>query len=294
MNQVKISGFTIIKNAVINNYPIVEAIQSVLPVVDEMIVLIGDCEDETEKLIQSINNPKIKIHHSVWNKNLKKGGVVLADETNKAFQLINPKSTWAFYIQGDEVIHENGYENILQACEKYKEDKKVEGLLFKYIHFYGTYDYVGDSRKWYNREIRIIRNDKNILSYKDAQGFRYLGKRKLNVKLIDAYVHHYGWVKSPEQMMKKLQEQEKYWEVVKKGKDKPASNSFNFEDNYDSLQRFTGTHPKVIQKRIEEKKWQIELDTSKKVMNFKKRFMYKLEQLTGKRFFDFKNYKILK
>ncbi len=294
MNQVKISGFTIIKNAVINNYPIVEAIQSVLPVVDEMIVLIGDCEDETEKKIQSINNPKIKIHHSVWNKNLKTGGVVLADETNKAFQLINPESTWAFYIQGDEVIHEKGYENILQACEKYKDDKKVEGLLFKYIHFYGTFDYVGDSRKWYNREIRIIRNDKNILSYKDAQGFRYFGKRKLNVKLIDAFVHHYGWVKSPEQMMKKLQEQDKYWATVKKGKDKSASNSYDFEDNYDSLQRFTGTHPLVIQKRIHEINWHIELDTSKKVMNLKKRFMYKLEQLTGKRFFDFKNYKILK
>ena len=48
----KISGFTIIKNAIINDYPIVEAITSILPVVDEMIVLVGDSTDATREIIQ--------------------------------------------------------------------------------------------------------------------------------------------------------------------------------------------------------------------------------------------------
>ena len=161
----KIAGFTIIKNAVINDFPIVEAIKSVLPVVDEMIVLIGDSTDETIALIESIGDPKIKIHHSVWNKNLRKGGAVLADETNKAFQLIDEKYTWAFYIQGDEVVHEKYHPAIRNACENYAFDREVQGLLFKYKHFYGTYDYVGDSRKWYGHEIRIIRNNKSISAY---------------------------------------------------------------------------------------------------------------------------------
>ncbi len=156
----KISGFTIIKNAVINDYPIVEAIRSILPVVDEMIVSIGQSEDNTEELIRSIDSPKIKIHHSVWDMSLRKGGKVLAVETNKAFQLISPDSTWAFYIQGDEVVHEKYHAIIREAALKYKNDQKVEGLLFRYLHFYGTYDYVGDSRKWYDKEIRMIRNDK--------------------------------------------------------------------------------------------------------------------------------------
>src|SRR3978361_1653931 len=98
----KISGFTIIKNAVINDYPIVEAITSILPVVDEMIVLIGDSSDATKELVQSINSEKIKIFDSVWDQSLRKGGEVLAVETNKAFALIDPQSTWAFYIQADE------------------------------------------------------------------------------------------------------------------------------------------------------------------------------------------------
>lgn len=288
----KISGFTIIKNAVLNDYPIVEAIQSILPVVDEMVVLIGDCEDDTEGLIKSINSDKIKIHHSVWNPNLRKGGEVLADETNKAFQLIDPASTWAFYIQGDEVVHENYYNNILAACKKYENDTRVEGLLFKYVHFYGTYDYVGDSRKWYNKEVRIIRNDKKISSYKDAQGFR-VGNEKLKVKEVDAYVYHYGWVKSPEQMMKKQKNVGTFWyndEELKGYLEQP--DYFNFE-NYDSLALFKETHPSVMKNRIGKKNWKVNLNLSQKKFSFKDGLLYKFEKITGIRLFDFKNYKII-
>ena len=128
----KIAGFTIIKNAVVNDFPIVEAIKSILPVVDEMIVLIGDSTDATIALIESIGDPKIKIHHSIWDASLRKGGTVLAVETNKAFELINPASTWAFYIQGDEVIHEQYHGAIRTACEKYKNDQALQ--LFRLVH----------------------------------------------------------------------------------------------------------------------------------------------------------------
>ena len=135
------SGFTIIKNAVINDYPIVEAITSILPVVDEMIVLVGKSDDDTLGLIRSIGDPKIKIHESVWDPNLRKGGAVLAVETNKAFALIDPNSTWAFYIQGDEVMHEKYHESVFKAMELYLSDERVDGLLFDYLHFYALLYY---------------------------------------------------------------------------------------------------------------------------------------------------------
>ncbi len=288
----KISGFTIIKNAVINDYPIVEAIQSVLPVVDEMIVLIGDCTDDTEGLIKSINSDKIKIHHSVWNPNLRSGGAALADETNKAFQLIDPKSTWAFYIQADELVHENYYQNILEACKKYEEDKRVEGLLFNYLHFYGTYDYIGDSRKWYNREVRIIRNNKIVSSYKDAQGFR-IGSEKLKVKAIDAYIYHYGWVKNPQQMMEKQKNVGVYWYNDKQLENFVKDIDLFSYGNFESLDIFEGTHPSVMKTRIEQKNWKIDLDIKKKKFNLKDAFLYRFEKITGIRLFDFKNYKII-
>lgn len=289
----KISGFTIIKNAVLNDYPIVEAIRSVLPVVDEMVVLVGDSLDETKQLIAQINDPKIKIFDSVWDSSLRSGGTVLAVETNKALQLIDKTSTWAFYIQADEVVHEQYLPAIQAACELYASDKKVEGLLFNYLHFYGTYDYIGDSRKWYNKEVRIIRNDLSITSYKDAQGFRKHNK-KIKVKLIDAYIYHYGWVKSPEQMMKKRKEVGKFWvddEGVKNFDLLP--DVFNFEE-YDSIAAFTGTHPQVMLERIKNKNWHINLDLNEKKFQIKDYLLYQFEKLTGIRLFDFKNYTLIK
>ena len=289
----KVAGFTIIKNAVVNDFPIVEAIRSVLPVVDEMIVLIGDSTDETTALIESIGDPKIKIHHSVWNKDLRKGGAVLADETNKAFHLIDPACTWAFYIQGDEVVHEKYYPAIKAACEKYKDDTEVQGLLFKYKHFYGTYDYVGDSRKWYGHEIRIIRNNQAISAYRDAQGFR-IGNTKLPVATIDASIYHYGWVKSPEQMRKKQKESSVYWNDDTQMEKIISSPDYYDFSGFDSLEKFTETHPNVMLDRIEKKNWAIDLDVSKKKFSFKNLCLYYFEKWTGLRPFDFKNYKIIR
>lgn len=289
-----ISGFTIIRNAVKNDYPIVEAITSILPVVDEMIVLVGDCDDGTEELIRSIESPKIKIHHSVWNTQLQAGGVVLAEETNKAFALIDPASTWAFYIQADEVVHEKYHAAILEGCKKYKDNMKVQGLLFKYLHFYGTYQYVGDSRRWYSHEVRVIRNDKSISAYRDAQGFR-IGDKRLDVAKIDAYIYHYGWVKSQEKMTTKLKDVSNYWIADKEEWERfmAQDNVFSFED-YDSISKFTGTHPKVMEKRIQQQDYDLQLDVNRKNLKLKHRFMYFIEKLTGKRFFEFKNYRVIR
>ncbi len=290
----KISGFTIVRNAVLYDYPIVEAITSILPVVDEMIVLVGNSDDNTEELIRSIHSDKIKIHHSIWDENLKKGGVVLAIETDKAFQLISPESDWAFYIQADEVIHEKYHDTIRRTSLLYKDDKRVEGLLFSYLHFYGTYDYVADSRKWYHKEVRIIRNDKGIHAYRDAQGFRR-GAKKINVKPVDAMVYHYGWVKNPRKMKEKLKKIQELWiDTIDDPTNIERRSGEIFDFNaFDSLKHFDGEHPSVMEKRIEDKNWDIDLDISKKKFSFKEKLLYWYEKKTGKRLFDFRNYKII-
>ena len=288
----KIAGFTIIRNAVVNDYPVVEAIRSILPVVDEMIVSIGDSEDDTENLIRSIHSDKIKIVHSVWDMSLRRGGAVLAVETNKAMQHIAPDADWAFYIQGDEVVHEKYHIAIREAALKYKDDKKIDGLLFKYLHFYGTFDYIGDSRRWYNHEVRVIRNDKGITAYLDAQGFRRNGK-KLLVKPIDAYVYHYGWVKSPKKMFEKQKHVSRFWNETEPGRETLQKEElFDFNNQYDSLEKFTDTHPAVMRERIGMQNWNVALDTGKKYFSLKGRILYWIEKRTGKRLFDFRNYKI--
>ncbi|HRT81020.1 MAG TPA: hypothetical protein P5538_08795, partial [Bacteroidales bacterium] len=158
----KVCGFSFIRNAIKYDYPVIEAISSILPVCDKFIVAVGNSEDNTRKLIENIDKDKIIIIDTIWEDSLREGGRVLALETNKAFQSIPEDFDWCFYIQGDEVVHEKYLEKIYESMLKYNNNKNIEGLLFKYLHFYGSYDYVGTSYRWYRNEIRIIRNEKTI------------------------------------------------------------------------------------------------------------------------------------
>jgi hypothetical protein len=289
--KAKISGVTIVKNAVEYDYPIVECINSLLPIVDEMIVSIGDCTDTTEALIKSIASNKIKIVHTLWDKSLTSGGTVLAAETDKALQHVSPLSDWVFYLQADEVIHENDYDAILTSAQRYKNDANIEGLLFDYKHFYGTFNYIGDSRQWYSHEVRMIKNDKQIKSYRDAQGFRK-NDQKLNVKKAQAFVYHYGWVRTPSAQQKKNQNFSTYWGA--NAPDEASSEAmFDYLSNADSLALYTQTHPKVMAHRIESRQVDVQWDISKKRFSKKDWLLYKIEKWTGKRLFAYKNYRLV-
>jgi hypothetical protein len=290
----KISGFTFVRNAVKFDYPVVESITSILPIVDEFIVSIGNSDDTTLQLIESIGSPKIKIFHSVWDESLKEGGQVLAVETDKALAHVSRDTDWAFYLQADEVVHEKDLPLIVAAAEKYAGKPEVEGLLFDYHHFYGTYDYVGDSRRWYAHEIRMIRNTGNVLSYRDAQGFRTRDNKKLRVKKTGAGIYHYGWVRHPHKQLEKLSNFYGLWNgnnyavpAIK------AEEHFDFFNDVDSLAPYKGTHPAVMKQRIAEKNWQVNFDTRRKKFNFKDSLSYRFEKLTGIRPFEYRNYKII-
>ncbi|HEY8689022.1 MAG TPA: glycosyltransferase family 2 protein [Chitinophagaceae bacterium] len=289
----KVSGFTFIRNAIKYDYPIVEAIKSILPICDEVIVAVGKSDDATLSLIQNINS-KIKIIETVWDESLKEGGEVLAVETNKAFNAVDVNSDWCFYIQGDEAIHEKYLDVLHSAMQQYKDDKNVDGLLFKYLHFYGSYDYVGNSNKWYRNEIRVIKNDKSIYSYRDAQGFRKGDNVKLNVKSIDAFIYHYGWVREPHAMQAKFNSFGSLWrgDEWSAGAEKKYSGPFDYSQ-IDSIEKFTGTHPHVLSDRIKKMNWKFERDLSYNNLKLKDKFKNLVEKLTGKRPFDYKNYKIV-
>lgn len=289
----KVSAFTFIKNAVIYDFPIIEAIQSVLPLCDAFVVAVGKSEDATLELIKSINDPKIIIIETAWDESQRKGGKVLAMETDKALAAIPADSDWAFYIQGDEVLHESQLKAVKDAMLKYKDDKKVEGLLFKYLHFYGSYDYVGNSSKWYRNEIRVIRPGIGIYSYKDAQGFRKGDNEKLKVKAIDACIYHYGWVKDPKTMQKKKLNSNKFWhEDSWIDKNVAKGEEFNFM-GIDSLQLFKGQHPKLMQPRIDKMNWKFDYDISFNKIKFKDRVKSMLNEYLGIDL-NYRNYKLLR
>lgn len=287
----RVSGFTFIKNAIVYDYPIVEAIRSILPLCDEVVVAVGKSDDDTLALIQSIDPHKIKIVETEWDETLREGGRVLALETDKAYRAIDPSSDWAFYIQGDEVLHEQYLRELREHMERYKNDSTVDGLLFRYLHFYGSYDYVGASAKWYKHEIRIVKNDPTIYSYRDAQGFRRGANEKLRVKSVSAYMYHYGWVKDPRAMQKKQENFHKLWHtdawmeqhIVK-------AEEFDYHREVRELKKFEGTHPMVMQARIARSNWSFNYDISMNRWTIKDRFKNLVYRITG---FDlgYRNYR---
>ncbi len=291
----KVAGFTFIRNAVQNDYTIVEAILSILPICDEFIVAHGNSSDETLALIQSIKSDKIKIIQTIWDDTLREGGRTFALETDKAFQAISTDADWCFYIQGDECVHEKYLETIKSEMQKCLLHAKIEGLLFKYKHFYGSYDFFAHSRRWYHREIRVVRNLPEIHSYKDAQGFR-INDRKLNVKLIDAYIYHYGWVKPPSGLTNKVRNFNKFYtkdDALIEEK-YPETSDFDY-GNADQLMKFEETHPKVMLDRIAKSNWKFSIDPTKtnKKLPLRRKFLAWIEQNTGIRLFAYKNYKII-
>jgi hypothetical protein len=264
-----------------------------LPICDEFYIAVGKSSDETMKLIQSINDSKIKIIETVWDESYREGGRVLALETIKAFAAIPEHFDWAFYIQGDEVIHEKYLDTVYNSMELYKDDKRVDGLLFDYTHFYGSYDYFGSSSRWYRHEIRVIRNDKSIYSYRDAQGFRKGDNQKLSVVPIKATMYHYGWVKDPGAMQEKQLNFNKYWHddswidqnIVK-------ATEFDYSA-IDELKLFKGTHPLVMIPRIKAKNWTFDFDISKRNTSAKELLKKFLRNIFGLEL-GYKNYIVIK
>ena len=290
----KVCGFTFIRNAIKYDYPVVEAIKSILPLCDIFVVAVGNSQDDTFELIKNICPSKIQIIETVWDDDLREGGQVLAVETDKAFNHIPDDVDWCFYIQGDEVVHEKYLPAIKNAMQKYLNDLRIDGLLFKYLHFYGSYDYVGESYNWYRNEIRIVRNNKKIYSYRDAQGFRKDDNKRLNVKPINAYIYHYGWVKNPRSMQLKQEDFNKLWhddEWINKNVEK--AEEFDYS-NIDVLKKFEDSHPEVMRERIKNKNWTFDYDISCNKVKFKDKLKRFMEEKFNIKFGQYQNCKVIR
>ncbi len=274
-------------------YPIRESIMSVLPIVDEFVVALGDSDpdDNTEEIIKSINSPKIKIINTVWDIDKFPDGTENARQTNIAKNACS--GDWLLHLQADEVIHEKYLDTIVNACRKYLNNKDIEGFLFQYKHFYGDYDHYIDFHGWYPKEIRLIRNKPDIYSFRSAQSFKRVpdfdgknyrqkhGTYPLNVIELNAYIYHYGWVRPPEYMQKKT----KSLDTIHKGQ-KTVEEIYKKKDpefdygNMAKLPVFKGTHPKVMQDKIKEFNWADKLHFEK---NYKpKRAKLKHEKLKSR------------
>jgi glycosyltransferase involved in cell wall biosynthesis len=251
-----ISGFTFCRNAVAFDYPIVESIRSILPIVDEYVVNVGRSEDGTLDLIRTVEDPKVKIFETEWDESLRRDGVIFAQQTNLALERCS--GDWALYLQADEVVHEDDLGPIARSLERIHPRREVLGLLFRYLHFAGDYWSIDP---WsYHWEVRLIRNDGRVRSIGDACGFGSVEDSALR-NLKDGPPHrlansggrifHYGYVKDATVLIRKKRYQASlHHEVIPERERRAlAREAWDF-DTYDILKEFTGTHPAVMAERI--------------------------------------------
>jgi len=313
----KISGFTMVKNADKLYYPFKESVLSILPIVDEFVIALGDCDesDQTLQMIEEINSPKIKIVNTVWDTKKYQHGSILAQQTDVAKE--HCTGDWLFYLQADEVIHEKDHQTIRQRCEELIDNHDVEGLIFKYIHFWGDYNHAFTANHaWYRNEIRIIRNRPDIHSWRDAQSFKaianftedmYLkkeGTRKLNVARVDAHVYHYGWVRPPRLLGKKQLSFDNLYDKNNRTEEEQLEVISEIDFGaMGHIPKFKGEHPSYMNAKIKDFHWAQDLNYSQTLNREPKyrheRPKYKLVSFIEKLFapngiFVFKNYKLLK
>ncbi len=316
----KISGFSMGRNADKLYYPMKQAVLSILPIVDEFVIALGDSDpdDRTREEILSISSDKIRIIDTVWDLDKYPRGMEHAHQTDIAKS--HCAGNWLIYLQSDEVVHEKDLPEIREKCETYLEDTRVEGFLFKYLHFWGDYGHYQNSHCWYRKEIRIVRNDPDIHSWESAQSFRRIpgfdgfhyrqqeNTCKLKVVELDAHIHHYGWVRPPELMATKI----KAFNINHRGKARVEEMSregqFNAIYDYGPLNRvpvFKGTHPAVMKEWIARFNWQDSLRSSGRLSRnrprakhnmLKYRILSFIEKnvLMGRRLGEFRNYILVK
>ncbi len=277
----KVSGFTFLRNGQMLGYPFVESIRSILPIVDEFVVALGPCEDETEAAIRGIGDPKVKVIQTAWNERIRNDlriqGFVYGQQ--KSIALFNCTGDWAFYLEADEVVHESDLEKIKGSMQKHLDNPEVEALVFDYLHFYGNQNTYAWSPRWYRTAPRIVRNTIPIWGPK---GLFFIvmdtAKKGRYPKAAHAggTIYHYGWVRSEDQMNLKSSRAAKFWS------NKASSVDYSEIDPL-TLKRFEGSHPKVVQNWLPPADGLFQVNSSHQLSRRerKHRWMLKLERCFG-------------
>ncbi|MFA7237993.1 MAG: hypothetical protein WC058_14105 [Phycisphaeraceae bacterium] len=275
-----IIGFSFGKDLVRLGYPVVQSVRSVLPICDRFVFVVGKSDDGTRELVASIDPRKVEIVDSEWP-DVKVDGTVLSIEANKALDAATPapapapgSKSWGFYIQADEVVHEDDLPKIKAACERWAEHDQVKALLFRYLHF--VMDYQTTDPWMYHKASRIVRLDGSCRIIGDACGPAmtgysgnvgnrdgYLDKNFLGTYVQwatpapgskdSARIFHYGWVKTRAQLDAKLDMVRQLWWGTLDDAERRRRETHKFGkfmERYPILKNYRGTHPAVMRELI--------------------------------------------
>jgi hypothetical protein len=291
---VRVSGFTFVRDAVRLRYPVVPAIRSILPLVDELVVNVGISNDGTLELVRAIDDQRLVIMESRWDERRLERGRVLAEQTDLA--LARCSGDVCIYAQADEALHEDDHPSVRLALQRLHDDARLEGLLFDYVHFYGSFHTVGASRRWYRKEIRAVKNRAGVRSWRDAQGFRIVQgelARKLRVAPSGGRMFHYGWVRPPAAQAVKVAEFERLYHG-EAARERRLAEGFDY-DAREKVRAFHGTHPEPMREWVAREDWAFDPRPDRlRRGHLREDLLDLFEEATGLRIGEYKNYDLVR
>lgn len=274
----KVSGFTFIRNGTLLGYPYIESIRSILPLCDEFVVAVGKGDDDTLERIRDIGSEKLLILETHWNEKMHDRGFVYAQQKMIANYCCS--GDWAFYLEGDEVLHENDIPVIRASMARHLPDPRVEALVFDYHHFFGSPQWRAVSPGWYRRAPRIIRNSIRNWS-PDGLFFVVMDGNKRGryprAALAGAPIYHYGHVRRVEAMREKNRRVGQYW-----GHEHPLFNGYRIDPL--ALEPYNGMHPAIVQEWLRKEaqiSYEPDLDHRPTRREARHRWMMRIERAFG-------------
>jgi glycosyltransferase involved in cell wall biosynthesis len=293
-SHMHLSGFTFVRNGFTYGYPFVQSIRSLLPLVDELVVVVGDSTDGTREAVAAITDPRIVLVDSIWDEDERRHGRIFAEQSNMGLERI--KGDWGIHLQVDEVLHEDAPARLRYWIDRANQRPDIEALICPFLHFWGDFSHIRNTRRTHAYEIRAFKNTGDVRSYKDSQGFRRYPQgaaadgQKMRVLRTDVPIYHYSYARHPRLMRKKANYFHRFWHDDQWVAAHAAlERDFDFNE-VDRLEPFTGLHPAIMQPVIEGQDWDFEYDPSRSNMRLKDRFLYQIERATGQRLFTYKNY----
>ncbi len=242
----RISGFSIVRGARELDYPVVESLRSLLPLVEEIIAVTHRGDAATREVLGQLGDTRLVILETDWDDGPRGGGRTLARQTN--FALARCRHPWALYLQADEVIHEEDYDPIRAALRRYDGAREVDALSFRFLHFEGSSGYVNPLR--YRRQCRLVRNDGRLESVRDAAGFGRTDGWRLRTRRSGARIFHYGWARRPEALRAKTLALARLYHDEAYVASRWGGLAARHPGSADLAFRWTGSHPAVMRERI--------------------------------------------
>ena len=97
--SMKISGCTFVRNGFLLGYPVKESLQSLHSICDEVVIAVGNSEDDTLKYVQSLDNPKIESETTIMKDRAKRGLTWIVKQSKSENVFIGSNFSMSFKLE---------------------------------------------------------------------------------------------------------------------------------------------------------------------------------------------------